>query len=997
MRQVVNRYTTRSRVGDRLGRALIAAFVALAALGTANCTESADPAIGETTQALEGQGWDPTPTAGATLWMDKSDYQPGELAAISGTGFQPLEAVTLQVLHDDGTPDEGQAHQPWTVEADAEGKVATTWIVCTDDCLGSTLRLSATGVVSGVTGTATFSDASLANGSFETGSLSGWATSQDVPHFKWSAYAGTCSPISGRPVVPPPQGCWGATSDETGPSYKILYQDVTVPTVGPKVLSFILYYRSETGFSGNSTVINAQQQRYRVDLVRTTAAITSLAPSDVLRVLFDTQAGAPQTMAPTLMTFDLSAFAGQTVRLRFASMTCCFFMRASVDDVRLGGDTSAPTTCASPPPVCGTACTPACQTNTPPTCAIAATAPAECTGGAVAVNLSGNGTDAQNDPLTYSWSTTCPGGGFVNPSAPATTLSLSSAARTCSLGCTATLTVSDGQAQTTCSRPIAVNDTTRPSFTSTPSDQTFQCNAGTAAAINGWLASATATDTCTSATVTNNFAGLVNGCGGSTGTAAVTFRAGDPCGNIGQTSATLSVVDTLAPTVTCPAPLATECTGPETAVNLAATASDACSGALPGIAQAGNYPVGVTPLSFSATDSCGNSGSCNSSVTITDTAAPTIVCPANLQRECNADRSATGVSAGVATASDVCSATTVTDPATGAYPLGTTTTTHGAVDVAGNGASCTNTVTVVDTTAPTPSCPADVVVECNAQGGAAGVSAGAATATEVCTSATITSPAIGTYPLGTTVASHGARDEAGNVSSCTNRVIVRDTAGPAFDVGSLGPRTVLGNCSGAALTFALPTAADTCQTVTVTCAALAGSSVGANDVTCTATDAGGNVTTTSIVVNVLAPLRLTFLSPLEDDNVANDISTDADVANVFKVGSTVPHKLALVACNGTVVTAAVAGQVTLRLTETYRSGASGASTTIVPEYTGQGDAGGVLNYNGAHFAYNLKTDAAHYAAGTVNNPGYFSSVVTATYNSAPGIVAGQEDTRLESK
>ena len=1078
MRQVVTEQRIGTRGDERLRRALVAACVALAAMASATCTERNEPAIGATTQALsEGEGWDPTPTAGATLWMDKSDYQPGEMAGITGTGFQPLEAVTLEVLHADGTPREGADHEPWTVDADADGKVATTWHVCTDDCVGSTLMISATGAESGVTGTATFSDASLTNGNFETGTLSGWATTQSNPQYKWSAYAGTCSPISARPVAAPPQGCWAATSDENGTSYKILYQDVTVPTVGPKVLSFILYYRSEAAFTANTQVIDFNQQRYRVDLVKTSAVITSLAVSDVLQTLFDTQPGAPQTKAPTLMTFDLTAFAGQTIRLRFASMTCCFYMRASVDDVRLGGDQSAPTTCAAPPAVCGTACTPACPTNTPPTCAIAATAPAECTGGAVAVNLNGSGTDAEGNPLTYAWSTNCPGGGFVSPTAPATTLSLSSAARTCSLGCTATLTVSDGQAQTTCSRPIAVNDTTRPSFTLAPSDQTFQCGAGTGAAISGWLASATATDTCTSATVTNNYTGLTNGCSASTGTAAVTFTAGDPCGNVRQTSATLSVVDTIAPTVTCPAVLTTECTGPATAVNLTATASDACSGALPGITQAGTYPVGVTPLPFSATDSCGNSGVCDSAVVITDTTAPTIACPADLTRECNAnhaatgvavadasaadlcgnasvsggvapgfvfplgttavsqvatdqtgnhaictsnvtvadsiaptltcpaavtvecnaDHVATGVSAGIATASDVCTATTVTDPADGAYPLGTTPTTHGAVDEAGNGTSCTNTVTVVDTIAPALSCPANVVVECNAPGVANGVSAGAATATEVCTSATITNPAIGSYPLGTTVANHGAVDEAGNAVSCGNQVIVRDTTKPVFDPGSLAPRTVLGTCANAPVSFTLPTASDVCQATTVTCPALPGNSVGANNVTCTATDLSGNQTTVVIVVNVLAPLRLAFQSPLEDDNAPDDPNTDTDVGNVFKVGSTVPHKIKIIACNGTDVTAAFASRVTLRLTETYRSGVGNGSTAIVPEYNGQGDAGGVLNYDGSQFHYNLSTNAARYPAGTTANAAYFSSLITATYNSSPGIVAGREDARLESK
>ena len=48
--------------------------------------------------------------------------------------------------------------------------------------------------------------------------------------------------------------------------------------------------------------------------------------------------------------------------------------------------------------------------------------------------------------------------------------------------------------------------------------------------------------------------------------------------------------------------------------------------------------------------------------------------------------------------------------------------------------------------------------------------------------------------------------------------------------------------------------------------------------------------------------RVAILSPLEDDNISNDIETDADAINRFKVGSTVPHKVKLYDCDGNDVT-----------------------------------------------------------------------------------------------
>ncbi|HYJ64188.1 MAG TPA: hypothetical protein VEV62_10625, partial [Parafilimonas sp.] len=61
----------------------------------------------------------------ATITTDQPDYAPGSTAIISGSGFQPGETVTLQVLHDPTGGDDATdpSHQPWTVVADANGNV----------------------------------------------------------------------------------------------------------------------------------------------------------------------------------------------------------------------------------------------------------------------------------------------------------------------------------------------------------------------------------------------------------------------------------------------------------------------------------------------------------------------------------------------------------------------------------------------------------------------------------------------------------------------------------------------------------------------------------------------------------------------------------------------------------------------------------------------------------------------------------------------------------
>ena len=92
---------------------------------------------------------------------------------------------------------------------------------------------------------------------------------------------------------------------------------------------------------------------------------------------------------------------------------------------------------------------------------------------------------------------------------------------------------------------ISVVDTTPPSLSI--SNATFECDgAGNINDIANWIASASSSDTCGPVAITNNYAGLTEECPG-TGTTAVTFVATDPCGNATERTATVTVVDTIAP------------------------------------------------------------------------------------------------------------------------------------------------------------------------------------------------------------------------------------------------------------------------------------------------------------------------------------------------------------------------------------------------------------------------------------------------------------------
>lgn len=124
----------------------------------------------------------------------------------------------------------------------------------------------------------------------------------------------------------------------------------------------------------------------------------------------------------------------------------------------------------------------------------------------------------------------------------------------------------------------------------------------------------------------------------------------------------------------------------------------------------------------------------------------------------------------------------------------------------------------------------------------------------------------------------------------------------------------------------------------------------------------------------------------------NDVDGDADASNLFRPGQTIPHKVRLLDCGDSDVTATV--PVTLKLA--VSQGAIGGGTGVVndlDDFTGIGDAGGSMVLVGDHYQFNLKTNAVEYPPGGAQ----FQSLVTVSYRSAPGLVAGAEDARLVSR
>ncbi|MDY6839504.1 MAG: S8 family serine peptidase [Thermodesulfobacteriota bacterium] len=106
--------------------------------------------------------------------------------------------------------------------------------------------------------------------------------------------------------------------------------------------------------------------------------------------------------------------------------------------------------------------------NTEPTCDAKGPYAEECGGVTTQVLLDGTGSsDPEGGPLTYSWTTDCPGGSFDDPASATPTLTVDS--QPGCLDCSVTLTVTDrGDLSSNCSAPVTITDTQNPDITCPP-------------------------------------------------------------------------------------------------------------------------------------------------------------------------------------------------------------------------------------------------------------------------------------------------------------------------------------------------------------------------------------------------------------------------------------------------------------------------------------------------------------------------------------------------
>ena len=274
--------------------------------------------------------------------------------------------------------------------------------------------------------------------------------------------------------------------------------------------------------------------------------------------------------------------------------------------------------------------------------------------------------------------------------------------------------------------------------------------------------------------------------GTNCGTDSFYYVVGDSEGVSGYNLGTVNVA------VNPTAPIITAC-----ATNRTVTAGVGCQGTVPdftvasglaytagcGIASVSQSPAagtlvgnGPTVVTITVSNVTGIA-TCQATLTVVDNEAPAVNCPANITAE--ATSAAGRVVTFTPTAIDNCdgSPVIVASPASGStFPIGVTIVTVSASDVSGNTNTCTFTVTVRDTTAPTIACPTNQTVVCNGTNATATYSASATDLVDASPTVVINPPSGSSFPVGTNTVTVTAYDAAGNTNTCTFSVIVEDHA-----------------------------------------------------------------------------------------------------------------------------------------------------------------------------------------------------------------------------
>jgi hypothetical protein len=422
------------------------------------------------------------------------------------------------------------------------------------------------------------------------------------------------------------------------------------------------------------------------------------------------------------------------------------------------------------------------------------------------------------------------------------------------------------------------------------------------------------------------------------GVTQVTWWVVDEAGNrSAEARQTVEVRDTTPPAITAPPDVE------------AATDQGACHASgvdlgqpdaedLCGIAQVTNdapaeFPVGQTPVTWTAVDAHQNRSTAVQRVTVRDEEAPVITPPDPVTAAADPGVCYAILALTPPQATDNCGIASITHDGPARFPVGETTVTWTATDVHQNTSTVEQIVTIEDRQPPVlPSLP---VVQHSTDPGVceASFTLPVPAATDNCGIAQVTSDAPAVFPAGETTVTWTAADVHGNESSATQTVRVIDQEPPVIS----GLEATLTFTACEPVDLGTPNVTDNCEVANVNQPS-GPFPVGTTVVTWSARDAQGNTAQFSQTVTVSYGSADAFLPPMSQSEALQ-----------IKKGRTVPLKFRLLDCPGystAVVHVAILGE------------ALGQATSSEGYVTESPTPGTVFRYSSAddQYIFNFGTD-----------------------------------------
>lgn len=523
------------------------------------------------------------------------------------------------------------------------------------------------------------------------------------------------------------------------------------------------------------------------------------------------------------------------------------------------------------------------------------------------VNLSATSTTSGNN---YQW-TNATGG------VPSSTATFSASDCTETSHDISVLFTDDHGCTNTQSATIKVGDTTAPTFNAIM-PLAITCDASDKATqITNWLNTASATDNCSTVTITNNYdiANLPVHCG----TLTVIFTAADNCLHESTMSSTITITDTQKPQFNGIMDLSVACDASDKMTQItnwlnAAIATDNCGN--PTVTN--NYNVANLPMTcgnltvlFTATDECSNSTTTTSTINITDTKAPTFNTITPLSISCDASDKTIQITNWLnnVSATDNCGTVTISNDYNATnLPVhcGNLTVTFTAKDNCSNEQTTSADISITDTTKPTFTVPADITIykdaDCNYN-----------------SSTTITGNVIdeidncstGIQATFTDVTSQGSctgnliinrtwslQDDCGNMTNKVQKITVKDTIAPIINPIP-DQKASVANCIFTVpdlTTLVRANTSDNCTAnanLSISQSPSAGTIITnlSNDITVTVTDACNNSTNT--IVKVIVPTAPEISLTSENNETVLSCSTTS--INITATGNngTAPYTYSL--------------------------------------------------------------------------------------------------------